>query len=178
LIASNRYYNIISKETKKVSSDQSEIDDLVQAVENLQISIDTVRTRLQRVVQRQQDTETADSEASLYSGLNNTSNSDQTHQEDVNFTFVQDKDPQIASKQAQSPTHKWNYSIGDTVKITNKLKIGGVTISEKYRQGNILYFTDRFIVTNIRYKVFGVWKRKPINREPPNVELVEKYYHA
>jgi len=161
------YHNIISKENKKVTLDQSQIDDLLQEIERLQISLNTVRTRIERVAQNQ----------GTPSRVQDSAESSESSNSEEEFNFILDKDPQIAAKQTASPSHKWGYSIGDFIKITNSLKIAGVKISDKNKRGQILYFTNRFIAIDINYKVIGISQRKVVNREPPNVILVKKYNH-
>ena len=66
---------------------------------------------------------------------------------------------------------KFGYSKGDIVTIQNSLVIDGYTVPDKYKTGEVIDFTNRFVVIEITYKRHRKLHTKPIYRVSNNIQL-------
>ena len=141
LIASRLMPNIISKENKFLL-DQSKLEELVQTIESLQISLEHLKTDLR----------------------------DSARQVDfVTSPRFAESDSSAFTEDPECPSSKWGFTVGDKVRITNSVRVGNFVVPNRFRSGTVEFFTSIYVAVNISYRKNGNTVNKIIYRSSKNI---------
>ena len=153
-------HNINSKE-KNLSPDRSDsdIDDLIQASEQLRLSLSNFGTTLQRV------SENSSAKNSVPGSTYRNPKSTKDNSKSSKASFV-------GSKADFPLKSKFGFTVGDTVQVLNVIKADGYIIPEEYKFGVVTRFNKRFVYFDIRYSKNGNWLSYEAYREPKNLKLI------
>lgn len=147
--------NIISKENG-IDSAQDDLAGLIEATEDLKISLDNFTTALEKV-QRSSSSEPDFTYSSKVAG------------QAAKVVTLASKYSYFNQEPFENVDQKFGFKVNDIIKVENILRSDGYVVPDKYKYGKVTHFNDTYVFFNIKYFKDRTWYSYEAWRAPHNI---------